>query len=439
MARSTRGLVAAVALVMGLTGCTAGGGQAAAPAAEGGKAEGTVSLWHFFGGREAEAIDAVVAKFEESHPEITVEVRGSQDDEKMRQAIASGQGPDVGISSSTDIVGSFCSSGAFQDLNPWIERDGVDMDQLNETVKSYTEFEGTRCAMPMLADAYGFYFNKDLLEAAGFSEPPKTASELTEMAKALTKRSADGTIEVAGFVPTFGFYENSPTNYMASFDAHYLDEDGSSAVGEDEGWRDMFTWQKDLVDWYGMDNLTKFTSGLGQEFSAENAFQQGKIAMMVDGEWRNAFIAAEAPDLNYGTAPIPVVDDKPDLYGAGYVTGTIAGISKGAENPEAAWELLRYLTLDTEALVDLSNSLKNVPTTKDALASPDLEADENFQTFMEIFDHPETRTTPASEAGAAAYQDLMADFAVAWQEGQVPDLDEGLKDLSDQIDVELQR
>ena len=43
---------------------------------------------------------------------------------------------------------------------------------------------------------------------------------------------------------------------------------------------------------------------------------------------------------------------RPTLYGAGYVTGNIVGISKGSKNPEAAWELLKYLTTDTDALVE---------------------------------------------------------------------------------------
>ena len=44
---------------------------------------------------------------------------------------------------------------------------------------------------------------------------------------------------------------------------------------------------------------------------AQNAFEKGKVAMNVDGEWRTAFIADEAPNLNYGTAPVPVDDDRP--------------------------------------------------------------------------------------------------------------------------------
>ena len=434
--RAFRGCVAAVAVSLSVGACTAGEAQQTGPAAEGGKAEGNVTMWHFFSGREAEAIQEVVDDFQEEFPDITVEVRAEQDDEKMRQAIAAGKGPDVGVSYSTNVVGSFCSTGAFQDLAPWMERDGVEEDIFPEMVQKYTEFDGVRCAMPMLADAYGLYYNKDLLEEAGFDGPPESAEELTEMAKELTVRNPDGSIEVAGFVPSFGFYENSPEAMAPAWGAEWLNEDLEPQIADDPAWADMLEWQKELVDWYGIDELNEFTAGIGQEWSADNAFQKGKVAMNLDGEWRNAFIAAEAPDLNYGTAPFP---GDPEFYGAGYVTGTIAGISRGAQNPEAAWELLQYLTTDTDALVKLSNLLRNVPTTEEALSSPELEVDENFQTFIDIFQHEHSKTTPATAAGAEGYTGTMGTFGEEWQQGKVDDLGQGLEQVDEQMTTDLAR
>ena len=112
-----------------------------------------------------------------------------------------------------DIVGAFCSSGAFRDLGPYIERDGVDLSQFSETTASYTQFEGTRCALPVLADAYGLYVNDDLLSAAGYDHAPTTLEELKEMALAMTTYNADGSIDVLGFNPLMGYYENTPTNW----------------------------------------------------------------------------------------------------------------------------------------------------------------------------------------------------------------------------------
>ena len=176
---------------------------------------------------------------------------------------------------------------------------------------------------------------------------------------------------------------------------------------------------------------------MGEEFSADNAFQKGKVAMIVDGEYRIAFIKDQAPDLDFGTAPFPVPDDQADRYGAGYVTGNIMGISKGSKNPEAAWALIKYLTPDNAAIIKLANGIKNVPTTQEALSSPQLEVDDQFQTFLDIFQNPGTETSP-STANGAVYQTQFDDFVQKWQRGQVSDLDAGLQKVDDEIDKALE-
>jgi multiple sugar transport system substrate-binding protein len=195
-------------------------------------------------------------------------------------------------------------------------------------------------------------------------------------------------------------------------------------------------WQKDFVDAIGYDKLQAYSAGMGQEFSADNAFQTGKLAMNFDGEYRTAFIADQAPDLNYSTAPIPTLADHADTYGGGYVTGNIGGIAKNAKNPELAWALLSYLTTNTDAVVKLSNGLKNAPTTRDALESPDLEVTPQFQTFLDIMQNPNSKTTPPSKVGAG-YQQAMGDYWNKYQQGDGGDLADGLKGVDKTIDDSL--
>ena len=35
----------------------------------------------------------------------------------------------------------------------------------------YTQYKGKRCALPLLADVYGFYYNKTLFKKAGLTAP----------------------------------------------------------------------------------------------------------------------------------------------------------------------------------------------------------------------------------------------------------------------------
>ncbi|WP_027345502.1 ABC transporter substrate-binding protein [Hamadaea tsunoensis] len=393
---------------------------------------GDVELWHFFTENEAKTVDAIIADFEAKYPKVHVKIKGGEDDTKVVQAIGAGTGPDVAISYSTDIVGKFCATGGWIDLTPYIERDKVNLDAMPPVVRSYTEFRGKRCAMPFLADAYGFYYNKKLLSDAGFTAPPKTLDELTDMAKKLTVRKPDGTIQRAGFLPLWGFYENSPAHFGPMVGAKWLNGDGTSAVGSDPAWQTLLKWQKDLVDWYGYAQLDKFRATLGDEWSADNAFQKGQVAMAVDGEWRmsQAFLRGQAPTLDFGVAPLPVSDAS--RYGAGYITGNVIGVSRTAKNPEAAWALVKYLTMDTQAQVKLSNGIRNVPTVTSALTSPDLTADPEFKTFLDIFANPQSGTTPPSAVGPA-YQETFQTFLDSYQSGKKTDLAAGLSDVDKQV------
>ncbi|WP_214416871.1 extracellular solute-binding protein [Sphaerisporangium fuscum] len=423
----------AVTLVAGACGADSAE-TAGAPAAD---EKVSLSVWSKFSGRELGILQKALDGFHAKHPNITIRNQGSQDDDKIAQSIRGGNPPDVAISFSTDNMGQFCSSGAWQDLKPYITRDKLDLSQIPAATRTYTEFKGVRCAMPLLADVYGLYYNKEMFAKAGISAPPKTMSELFEDAKKLTVLNPDGSIKVAGFVPTIGFYSNHVQMWAANWGVQWRSQDGKSALGTDPQWQAMLDWAKKFTDFYGRDKLAKFTAGLGQEYSPDHGFEKGKIAMAMDGEYRTAFIAAEAPELSYATAPFPVADDRPQLYGGGYTTGTIIGIPKGAKNAGAAWELVKYLSTDTAPLQEIARGLKNVPSTVPALQDETLRKDEHFRTFLDIFANPNLATNPASSNGGA-YLKTAEDFAISYQSGGVPDLKGGLAKTAAQIDADAQ-
>jgi len=396
----------------------------------------TISLWVGHLGHELEVINSVVADFEELNPDLRVEVVGGVYDDKIIAALRDGHGPNVVSSFESTNYGVYGMTSGLVDLGPYMARDHLDEDILNHATRAYTSYNGRQWALPMLADAYGLYYNKALFAEAKLSTPPKTISELTEYAKKLTRRRRDGSLSVVGFNPLINFYENSAGTFGQMFGARWIDATGKSSLSVDPAWARMFKWQKEMVDWYGYDNLVAFMEEAGDEFSGSNAFQTGKLAMSLDGDWRVAFIAAEASELKYGTAPLPADDARPDLYGSGYIAGTIIGIPSNAAHKPKAWKLVKYLATDDRALVKLSNGLRNVPSTRSSLRSPELDADERFMVFLDIFDHPRSDTTPITAAGAD-YQAMVLSFGTSWQAGLIPDLGIGLHDMDRRIETEL--
>src|ERR687885_523299 len=432
----TRVLAAiAVALALIASGC----GSSSKKAQKSGPTKvepANITIWTPFVDPELKTFKAVVADFERANPGVKVKVVGGINDDKIVAAIRGGNAPDVAQSFSSDNTGAFCPSGAWIDLGHYMKKDGIKDTIFPKAPRDYTQFEGKRCALPMLADTYGLYYNKTLLAKAGINSPPKTISELTADAKKLTQKDASGKLKVVGFNPFPSWYENVPAHFAPSWGATWMDGD-KSALATPE-WEALLRWQKSLVDWYGYGNLVRFNAGAGDEFSASNAFETGKVAMHMDGEWRVAFIKREHPELKYGTAPFPVADDKRDLYGAGYTTGSIIGIPRTSKHKDQAWLLVKYLGTNSNALAKLSNGIQNVPTTTDSLKSPLLKPLPQFQTFLDVFANPNTTTTPITRIGSAN-QETFQSFVSKYLSGSAKNLSGGLANVDKQIDNQLQQ
>jgi multiple sugar transport system substrate-binding protein len=424
-------LVALTAVVLASVVAGCGGSSSSSGSAD-------ITFWTGFTSRELGVMKSVVADFEKSHPNIHVKVVGGISDDKIVAAIRGGNAPDVAHSFDAGAyTGAYCSNGAWIDLADYMKRDGLSDTIFPEVPRQYSQYNGTRCALPMLADVYGLYYNKDLLAQAGIKAPPKTVSELAADAKKLTQRKPDGSLDVVGLDPFNGFYENVAAHWAPQWGLDWVDEQGHSNLSKQPGWAAMMRWKKDLIDWYGYDDLTRFQASAGDEFSAQQAFERGKLAMNLDGEWRVAFVRAEHPELNFGTAPLPVDDAQPELYGSGYTSGSIIGIPKTSSHKDEAWELVKYLATNTGALVKMTNGIRNVPTTSEALQSPDVKPDAEFNIFLDIFGNPNTRTTPITLVGSAN-QDLVDGFIANYEAGKVDDLEGGIANLDKQIDDQLQ-
>ena len=104
-------------------------------------------------------------------------------------------------------------------------------------------------------------------------------------------------------------------------------------------------------------------------------------------------------------------DDQADTYGKGYLSGTIIGIASTSEKQNAAWEFVKYLTTDTDAVVSFANAIHNIPSTLDALESPDLDQSDAVEDVHRDRPEPEQqhhagqpqrRRLPADPAGRSA-------------------------------------
>jgi multiple sugar transport system substrate-binding protein len=427
------------AVIVLLTALVVGAGFAVASPTHAHKTKLTVWVgWSQ--GTELITFKKLIAEYEKKTPGVTVDVVGGINDTKIIAALRAGNAPDVVSSFQSNNVGVYCPSGGWIDLGPYLKKDGISDSIFPAGPRYYTQYKGIRCALPLLADTYGLYYNKTLFKQAGIKAPPKTFSELVADAKKLTKKSSDGTYKVLGYDPNALFYHGGAGigTYGPLIGATYFDKAGKSNLARDAGWSRLLEWQKGLIDYYGYKNLVKWQTGAGDEFAASHPFENGKLAMMLDGEWRVSFIQHEHPNLNYATAPMPVDDAHPELYGSGYVNGTIIGMPKTGHNRTQAWALVKWLATDDHALAEFSNGIRNVPSTASSAKSPELTPDPNFKTFLTIFNNPHSKTIPITPIGLDHLQ-TFSDFVAKWYAGNVKDLKGGLQSVDSTIDGKMKQ
>ncbi|RJO75587.1 ABC transporter substrate-binding protein [Nocardia panacis] len=434
---ATYSVATTIALVLtACTGQSAGGGDDGSAAGK----DVTITFWHGWSqDNEVKAIDDNIAAFQKLHPNIHVKSVGNITDDKIEQALRAGgrDAPDVVSSFTTDQVGKYCSAKVWADMNPFLRKDGIDAAKtFPAPMLDYSRYEGNQCALPLLGDSYGLYYNKSAFAAAGITAPPRTFSEFEAAAAKLTIPDGDG-FKQLGFMPNFHGYETTPMHYLGQYGATYFGPDGKTNVAADPKIAAMYTWQKNLVAKLGgFDRLEKFRTGFGDEFSAKNPFETGQLAMSLDGEWRTATLTANKVGFDWATAPFPVPDDQADTYGRGYTTGTIVGIAGSSQKQTAAWELVKFLTTDTDSLIAFANAIHNVPSTNAALNSPKLAADPTFKTFLDIAKNPHSTTTPASINGGA-YQMSLRNFGYDYESGKQPDVQAGLSATAKEIDAAI--
>ncbi len=437
-----RTILAATAATAAVSMLLAGCGSTSGGANDDPTKDVTITFWHGWSApSEAKAIKENIDAFEAKNKNIKVKVVGNITDDKINQALRAGgrTAPDVVASFTTDTVGQFCSSKVFADLDPFLKKSDIDVEAtFPAPMLDYTQFEGTRCSLPLLGDAYGLYYNKDAFKEAGITAPPKTLSEFDKAAQALTKAKGDSFSQL-GFMPNYHGYESTFTHYAASWGAEYFDDNGKSNVANDPGFEQLLTWQKGLVDKLGgFSKLEKYRNTFGDEFGPKNPFMTGQVAMSIDGEWRAGMIDEAGVDFEYGVAPFPVPDDKADTYGGGYLSGTIIGISGKSQKQNAAWELVKYLTTDTDAVVSFANAIHNIPSTNEALQSPELKKTPAVEAFLAIAGNPSSTTTPASVNGGA-YQLTLQDVGFAYESGKTTDAKAALEKAAKQIDTDIEQ
>ncbi|MEV0890903.1 ABC transporter substrate-binding protein [Promicromonospora sp. NPDC050262] len=362
------GALAAAAVMMGALG-------ACGSASDGGSAGGPeeVTFWGSWSGAQAKQLQAQADAFNEAQDEYEVTYVGQElVEEKLLTALASGSVPDVVLWDRYNTP-LYVPKNALAPLDEYIAADGVDTAQFYEQAMGELVVEGETYGLPLLVDNRSLFYNTELLADAGV-EPPTDWDSLRSAAEAVTER-AGGKLSVAGFAlddpGLFNIWLRQAGGQMFS-------EDGTAtAFNSPEGLEVLEFWQ-------GLLDAGVYEPGFGE---GVDSFAEGSTAIKYDGPW--ALTALDEAEVDYGIVQPPVGPDGDQGAGMG---GFGLVIPSGAQNPDGAWEFMKWWTTQPANGVDFARISGWIPANIEAANDPYFTEDDRYQAFIETMEYAQVRS-----------------------------------------------
>lgn len=237
----------------------------------------------------------------------------------------------------------FAEKGFVLPLDDRIAKD-IKKDDIAPAIWSAFEYNGKTWAMPFLANFQLFFYNTELLEKAGYKEPPKTMEELEEMMTAMKKKG----IVKYPWSDSWNQKEGLVCEYVwltGAYGGDTFDAQGKPSFNQGAGVKALET----MVRWLDK-GLADPNSLVQDEPMAKDAFISGNCAFNSNWTFQYGLMNDPANSKVVGKAKMGLLPVAKDVFKAGsYETASVSGFQSMAvmantKEPDLAWELVKWMT-----------------------------------------------------------------------------------------------
>lgn len=310
-----------------LAGCTGGGSSSDSASTDSGKLQ--ISFWHSMSGNTQEALDKVVAGFNESQDqyEVVATNQGSYDESTGKFFnMANGEDSAAIIQIGEQNLQSMIDSQMIASVSDLIEKHEFDDSDLLEQEVNFYTVDGDMWAMPFNCSTPVVYYNKTAFEEAGVTEFPTTFEGIKEAAQQLA--DSGSSITPVGMYA----YGYALDQMVINMGGYVIDnENGRAGRATQVAYQDQITqiynWIKDLQDSelllnYGSDG-TNTISG----------FTQQQVGMFIASSASCRNVIDSSTDFEVGVANLPVPEgtEPEGVYGGGGALCIATGLSEDVE------------------------------------------------------------------------------------------------------------
>jgi multiple sugar transport system substrate-binding protein len=295
---------------------------------------------------------------------VTVNPQDNSNVTDAKQQIAldlkAGQGADL-FSFDGFWLPEFVDAGLIKPLDELVGEDAMKWEgwsQMPDSIKTILAYNGKTYGIPRGTDARVIWYNKDIIEKAGYprdSFQPKSWAELLDAARKVKETSPDVTPFQLNAGTAMGEATTLQGYTMALLGAgeHVYDFESKKWIVSSPAILDTLNLYNTI---YNTDNLGNARWQLvknGRDLSFE-AFSKGQVAMLVEGDylWRSILIpkggdfAMADRDQKVGFALMPAEEPGKGYRGQDFVTisgGTGFIINPNSKVAKEAWALLTFM------------------------------------------------------------------------------------------------
>jgi multiple sugar transport system substrate-binding protein len=296
--------------------------------------------------------DLYARGFERLNPGVAIDYQRHSDLEAKYNAWhAKGYGPEV-MRLRITTYHQMVARGMLEPLDALIAdpRSGLsraEMDAFPPQLLQALRVNGKLYALPEDTAQYGLYYNRAIFDAHNRERPddrieyPNAAwtwSDFRRAAKSLTKRDPAGAVLVSGFDVVI--WEWPFMQFFLQAGGELWTPDGLTTTINSPAGVEALTFLADLVRDGSWKPYFSQMGGLGPN----DRFQNGQVAMYLDGSWMAPAFELNAPGLDFAIAPPPTHTSRRNMGGS-----VLWGISSHAPRKDLGWRMLHWLVQEPQA------------------------------------------------------------------------------------------
>jgi len=400
-----------------------------------------VRFWHMWTAEWKTVVDEIVDEFNRSqdvYEVIALSVPPADGQRKFVLAVAGGDPPDV-MAQWDPVIPNWADSGLLQPLDELLPPE--QWEELRRSMypvaRKIGTYKGRFYGVTIGLNIWACYYRLDHLEAEGLrpEDFPKTLEELCVWGQRLNRFDERGNLTRLGFLPEW-YAMIAPLFGDGFYDWH----SGKLLIDTPDNLRalEFLTEQRRKL---GYDNVVRFRAGLTTGFAGGWPFISGAYSITVDGQWRVEQLRKYAPELRYGTAPLP-----PPAGGrkhAGWSNGNFMVIPRGARQRAGAWEFIKFWSGIENPQRAASLYIKGgwLPLRPEIAAAPAyrqyIQRNPQFQTFLDVLPSENIHPTPPVPYQVVLWDNINRADDLAMRGLKTPA--EALRWLREQIEQEQAR